>query len=85
MSEPTTPPDDAVELLRAWLVGDSLECSVRAGVFADPALWGAVLADVARNVAVGLHQEEGADAAGTLRLIAEAFARELAEPAEGPP
>ncbi len=54
MSEPTTPPDDAVELLRAWLVNDSLECSVRAGVFADPAQ--------------------------TLRLIAEAFARELAEP-----
>jgi hypothetical protein len=80
MSEPTTPPDDAVELLRAWLVNDSLECSVRAGVFADPALWGAVLADVARNVAAGLHEEEGADQAQTLRLIAEAFARELAEP-----
>ncbi|MFO0845437.1 MAG: DUF5076 domain-containing protein [Gemmataceae bacterium] len=77
MSEPHTPPDGDVEIARAWLSGDTLGCSVRAGVFEEPALWGAVLADLARFVAVGLQQEEGKDPADTLRQIREAFGREL--------
>jgi hypothetical protein len=85
MSTLPTPPEDAVELLRAWLVGESLECSVRAGIFADPALWGAVLADITRYVAQGLQEEEGKDPAETMRLIGEAFAQELATPPESQP
>jgi hypothetical protein len=71
--------------VRAWLVGEALECSVRAGVFEDPALWGAVLADLARYVAAGLQQDEGKDPAETLRLIREAFEQELAAPPGGRP
>jgi hypothetical protein len=85
MSDQPAPPDDAVELLRAWLAGDELECSVRAAVFADPAVWGAVLADVARSVARGLQEEEQRDPADTLRAIRVAFAAELADaPGESP-
>jgi hypothetical protein len=81
MSELPTPPEGAVELLRAWLEGDALECSVRAGVFENPALWGAVLADLARYVALGVQQEDGTDPDETLRVVREAFAQELDSPA----
>jgi hypothetical protein len=79
MSDLPTPPTEAVELVRAWLNGESLECYVRAGVFADAALWGTVLADLARYVAQGLKEEEGKDEAETLRVIREAFIVELKE------
>jgi hypothetical protein len=82
MSELPTPPDaagdpSAMEVLRAWLIGDALHCSLRANVFEDPALWGAVLADFARYVARGLEQSEGIDPDATLRAIREVFAEEL--------
>lgn len=85
MSALPTPPSGAVEIARAWLAGDELDCSVRAGVFEEPSLWGAVLADLARYVAVGLQQEEGKDPAETLRLIREAFEQELATGLGGQP
>lgn len=85
MSALPTPPEGAVELMRAWLVGDALECSVRAGVFEEPALWGAVLADVARYVAMGLQQEEGKPPDETIRLIRAAFEQELEATPGNPP
>lgn len=75
-------PEDAVELVRAWLVHEELQCFVRAGVFEDVALWGTVLADLARYVAEGLQQEEGRDPADTLRIIRQAFENDLSTPAE---
>ncbi|MFO0876322.1 MAG: DUF5076 domain-containing protein [Gemmataceae bacterium] len=85
MSALPTPPEGAVELLRAWLDGESLECSVRAGAFEDPALWGAVLADLARYVAMGLHQEEGTPPAQTLTAIRQTFHEELDQPTRESP
>jgi hypothetical protein len=85
MSELPVPPDaadpSAMEVLRAWLIAEQLHCSLCADVFEDPATWGAVLADVARHVALALQEAEGTEPAGTLRTIGEAFARELAGPA----
>ncbi len=90
MSELPVPPDagepSAMEVLRAWLIAESLHCSLRADVFEDPATWGAVLADVARHIALALQETEGIDPASTLRTIGETFARELANPVpEGTP
>jgi hypothetical protein len=87
MSELPTPPDavgdpTAMEVLRAWLVGEALHCSLRATVFEDPALWGAVLADLARHVAFGLQESDGADPTATLQAIRDAFSEELTVPPE---
>lgn len=79
MNPVPTPSEDAVELVRAWLVGDTLESTVRAAVFEDPARWGVVFAELAREIALGLQQEEGADPARTLQAIRETFVAELAE------
>jgi hypothetical protein len=94
MSELSAPPDaagdpSAVELLRAWLVGDTLQCSLRSDVFEDPASWGAVLADLARYLASAAEQDSGADPGATVALIRDAFVGELTAPtasteAEGP-
>jgi hypothetical protein len=81
MKELPAPPDaadaQAVELLRVWVVAQNLACSLDVGACADADTWGAVLADVARNVAEAL-QAEGKDAADTLRRIRAVFEEELA-------
>lgn len=80
MSEVSELPAGAVEITRVWLGSEGLECVVRAAVFERPAVWGAVLADIARAVAAGLQEEEGLDPADTLRAIREAVAQELNDP-----
>jgi hypothetical protein len=87
MSELSALPDaagdpDAVELLRAWLVADTLQCSLRGDVFEDPASWGAVLADLARHLASAVQEDSGADPAATLQTIQQAFVQELTAPPE---
>ena len=83
MAELPAPPDaadpSAVELMRAWLVGETLQCSLFAEVFEEPSTWGAVLADLARHLVSALHENDAVAQAGTLRLIREAFIQELAE------
>ena len=82
MSE-TTPPDaggfSAMEVLRAWFIGDVLHCSLDVDLFEDPAAWGELLADLARHIATGLHEKDGRDAVATLKAVRETFARELEE------
>jgi hypothetical protein len=73
---------DATELLRVWIVNQELECSLFPGVFDDPTIWGVVLADLARNVAKGLHDTEGKDLEATLKQIVDSFNQEIANPPE---
>lgn len=82
MTELPVPPDagaatEARELLRAWLIDDTLQCSLHPDVFEEPATWGAVLADLARYVARALHEDDPGAAPATLRQIRDAFAAEL--------
>lgn len=84
MTELPVPPDagtvpDARELLRAWLIDDTLQCSLRPDVFEDPSTWGAVLADLGRHVARALHEQDPGQASATLRRIRDAFVAELGE------
>lgn len=74
------PEPDEVEIARATLAGEELECTVRAGVFEDVSLWGRVLADLARNVALGLVEEDGRNPAEVLRAIRDAFDADLDTP-----
>jgi hypothetical protein len=82
MSELPTPPNaESMEVLRVWIVGDSLHCAIQADAFADPGSWGAVLADLARHIASAMHQQEGAPVEQTVQRILEAFHDELRSPA----
>lgn len=83
MTELPAPPEaasaaDATELLRTWLIGETLQCSLSADVFEDPASWGAVLADLARHVARASSPDACA-AAALLRQLRETFVSELTD------
>jgi hypothetical protein len=86
-----TPPDaehdpEAVELLRAWIVGQALHCSLQADAFPDPGAWGEVLADVVRHVAQAFQDQEGRDPADVVRGILAVFDAEVRSPGgEAPP
>ena len=65
------------EILRAGLVEDELFVGA-ARAFADPAVWGDVLADIARHIATMMSAEDGASSEKeTLTQIAEAFVADL--------
>ena len=72
--------DHPIELLTVELVGDD-ELHIAMGpadLFEDPAVWGEVLANVARQIATFLQQREARDPDATLRAIAGKFTEELA-------
>lgn len=82
MNELPAPPDaagdaESVELLRAWIIRETLQCSLQADAFADPATWGTVLADMIRHVASAWEQQEGVPAAQTRQRILDALAEEM--------
>lgn len=84
MSELPNPSDaESVEVLRAWIVGDSLQCAIQADAFPDPGSWGAILADVVRHIASALQQQEGAAVEQTVQRILQVFHEELRSPAAG--
>jgi len=88
VKELPSPPDavndpEAVELLRAWVVDGALHCSLRTGGFTDAGTWGVLLADVIRNVASALQEQEGKNPRDTIQRIRTAFEHELAEPEDG--
>lgn len=80
------PPDavgteGAAEVLRAWIVEGGLSISfIRA--FEDPAVWGILLADVARHAARSFEREGLGDAEEVLTAIRTMFATELDQPSD---
>lgn len=75
---------DSTEVLRAWVAGGGLVCSLSPNAWEDSAAWGIVLADVARHVANALHDLEGIDPEKTVARIREMFNAELAKPTDNP-
>jgi hypothetical protein len=89
MNELPVPPDaardpDATELLRAWVVDQSLYCILHAGAFDDPATWGLLLADVIHHLGDALAQA-GHEPAQTIAVIRAALDRELDQAAPAAP
>ena len=97
MNEMPIPPaaykdPDSVEMLRVWITGESLWCSVKVGMYKEVAdvremaditeetAWGTILADATRHLANALASEYGTDAAQSIGLIRNAFLAELDDP-----
>lgn len=86
MSEVPSPAEgESVELLRLWIEGEDLQCSLHPEAFDDASAWGAILADVVRNLADAVQQQNGTPAEQTVQSISTAFQDELrsAAPEEG--
>lgn len=74
----------SVEVLRAWIVNDGLQCTLTPGAFGDNELivWGILLSDVANHVADALQKAQGLDREETLRAIQTHFNAEIDSPTE---
>jgi hypothetical protein len=73
--------DDAVEVLRAFVVDGGLSISfIRA--FDDPSMWGMLLVDIARHAARVFETEGVCSEAEALGRIYEMFETELASPTD---
>ena len=70
------------EILRAWLVDQSLHCSLRPTAFDNASPWGLVLADVAKHVANALYEEHGFAVDDTLDSIRYMFNAEMLNPTD---
>lgn len=76
---------EARELLRVWISGDAQTFALRPDAWSDPAAWGLLLVDLARQVAQGYAQKLGVDAEAVLARIKEGFDAEWAVPTDVPP
>jgi hypothetical protein len=85
MNELPVPPDAAgdpasVELLRVWVVGETLQCALQADAFPEADAWGEVLADVVRHIARARREQEGGAEEETVRRILAVFDEEVRSP-----
>jgi hypothetical protein len=72
------------ELLRVWVANKGQHVSLRTGVWNDPAMWGIMLADLARHIANSYQQDMGIDRLKTLQRIKAGLDIELTAPTDEP-
>ena len=88
MRELSIPPDahstqDAVELIRSWIIDGKLQCSLFPTIWADrPETWGVLLADVAHHVSNAASAQGRYTKQQILSSIAARFASEIAAPTD---
>jgi hypothetical protein len=76
----------SVEMLRLWIAGGALHCSLNIGHWQDASAieeeeaWGKVLADAIQHIASAIRERQGKDRKETIRRIFKALEDELAEP-----
>ena len=91
MNERPIPPaalqdPNAVEMLRVWVAGGQLHCSLKVGMYRDgmgideELAWGTILADAARHVARALQRDGTVSEADSLAKLVAAFNDEVAAP-----
>ena len=69
----------AFEVLRAWIANQEQHCSVKSGIWKDPAAWGIFLADLARIVAESYSYNSEKEYLIILERIKLAFEIEISE------
>ena len=69
----------AIEIVRAWVIDEHLQCALSVDVFKDRAQWGVFLADLANHIASGLNKMQGVDQAETLATVLKVFRNQFAD------
>ena len=75
---------NSVEIFRVWAVDNTEHVSVNAGLWEDPAMYGLVLADLAKHIANAYKQKLNRDPRKTLARIMAGFAAEMDSPTDTP-
>ncbi|MGD9109391.1 MAG: DUF5076 domain-containing protein [Phycisphaerales bacterium] len=73
---------DAVEIIRVWIAKGKQEVCLKVGMWNDPAIWGCLLADVARHIANVYAHAQKVDFDEVLERILEGFNDELDKPVD---
>jgi hypothetical protein len=75
-------PENAVELLRAWVIDGNLHCQLNIGPADEDAavVFAILLSDVARHVADAMQRMQGVPVAETLAKLRQHFNAELNSP-----
>jgi hypothetical protein len=78
-------PENAVELLRAWVIDGNLHCQLNIGPADEDAaiIFGILLSDVARHVAEVVQKTQGVPAEETLSKLRQHFNAEVSGPTAG--
>lgn len=71
---------EAFEILRVWVAHKQQVVTIKTGIWEDPKIWGMMLADLAKHIALAFQQDEGRETDETLRLIRGGFDLELDHP-----
>jgi len=91
MNERPIPPaalqdPNAVEMLRVWVAGGQLHCSLKVGMYRDgmgieeEAAWGTILADAARHIARALQRDGNLSETENLAKLVSHFNDEVGAP-----
>jgi Domain of unknown function (DUF5076) len=75
---------NSVEIFRVWAVENTEHVSVNAGLWKDPAMYGLVLADLAKHIANAYKHKMNRDPQKTLERIMAGFAAEMDSPTDTP-
>ncbi len=75
---------EAQELVRVWLAGNRTHVSLRIGAWDDATGCGALLADLAAQIADAYSAQGAADRRAVLERIKEAMLKELDSPTDEP-
>jgi hypothetical protein len=89
MNERPIPPvalqdPNAVEMLRVWVAGGHLHCSLKVGMYRDgmgvdeEVAWGTILADAARHIARALERDGNLSETDSLAKLVSHFNDEVA-------
>lgn len=77
---------NSVEMLRVWVAGGQLHCSLKVGMYRDGMgideenAWGTILADAARHIATALQSGGNLKEAESLAKLVAKFNAEVAGP-----
>ncbi|WP_165246411.1 DUF5076 domain-containing protein [Paludisphaera soli] len=72
----------AVEIARVWITSEGQRASLAADLWDDPAAWGLMLVDLARQLADSYAKDQGIDPADALARIREGFDAEWDHPTD---
>jgi hypothetical protein len=68
--------DQAIEVIRCWIIDEALHCSISPKSFEAPEVWGRFLADVLELVSNALSEETGTDRSEILASVKKVFLEE---------
>lgn len=75
---------NSLEIIRVWIANQDQHFTLRVGLWDDPAAWGLLLADLAKNIAKSYEQDASLDQQATLDRIRLAFNAELENQTDPP-